>query len=129
MKAAGALVIADGAVWIWRLAADRFPPARQRLDFYHAARHLAAVGRAVFGEESEKLKAWLKPLVRQLKSESAVKVIRPLEELLQTLPAGTAAPAGGGARAQAAGGSAPANVVGFDGVSFHARQNGPVEQG
>src|SRR5271163_2896593 len=35
-QAAGALVIADGAVWIWRLADDRFKDARQRLDFYHA---------------------------------------------------------------------------------------------
>ena len=32
-QAAGALVIADGAVWIWRLADDRFKDARQRLDY------------------------------------------------------------------------------------------------
>ena len=31
--AASALVIGDGAVWIWRLADDRWPQARQRLDF------------------------------------------------------------------------------------------------
>src|SRR6185295_9410493 len=68
-QAAGALVLADGAVWIWRLADDRFPQARQRLDFYHAVQHLAAVGRAVFGEDQAKLKAWLKPLVKQLKKE------------------------------------------------------------
>src|SRR6266851_5765689 len=68
------------AVWIWRLADDRFPEARQRLDFYHAVQHLAAVGRALFGEDKQKFKAWLKPLVRQLKNESAVKVIRQLEE-------------------------------------------------
>lgn len=90
-QAAGALVIADGAVWIWRLADDRFPGAHQRLDFYHAVQHLAAVGRAVCGEDQAKLKAWLKPLVRQLKNESAVKVIRQLEDLLATLPAGAAA--------------------------------------
>lgn len=87
-QAAGALVIADGAVWIWRLADDRFPAARQRLDFYHAAQHLAAVGRTLWGEDQVKLKAWLKPLVRQLKNESAQKVIRQPEDLLATLPAG-----------------------------------------
>jgi len=27
------LVIADGAGWIWNLAEDRFPQARQQLDF------------------------------------------------------------------------------------------------
>jgi hypothetical protein len=90
-QAAGALVIADGAVWIWRLADDRFPQARQRLDFYHAVQHLAAVGRALFGEDKAKLKAWLKPLVRQLKNESAIKVIRQLETALAGLAAGPAA--------------------------------------
>ncbi len=33
-QAAGALVIGDGAVWIWRLADDRFKDARRRLDYY-----------------------------------------------------------------------------------------------
>jgi len=92
-QAASALVIGDGAVWIWRLADDRFPQARQRLDFYHAVQHLAAVGRALYGEDREKLKAWLKPLVSQLKQQSALKVIRRLEEALATLPAGPAAEA------------------------------------
>lgn len=90
-QAAGALVIGDGAVWIWRLADDRFKDARQRLDFYHAVSHLAAVGRALFGEDQIKLKAWLKPLVRQLKNESAVKVVEQLEEILSKLPKGESA--------------------------------------
>lgn len=92
-QAAGALIIADGAVWIWRLADDRFPQARQRLDFYHAVQHQAAVGRAVFGEDKARLKAWLRPLVRQLKNQSAVRVIRQLEALQAGLPAGAASAA------------------------------------
>jgi hypothetical protein len=92
-QAAGALVISDGAVWIWRLADDRFPQARQRLDFYHAVQHLAAVGRTLFGEDQAKLKAWLKPLVKQLRNESAIKVIHQLEEALAQLPGGPAAEA------------------------------------
>jgi hypothetical protein len=92
-QAAGALVISDGAVWIWRLADDRFPQARQRLDFYHAVQHLAAVGRALFGEDQAKLKAWLKPLIQQLKNQSAIKVIGQLEEALAQLPGGPAAEA------------------------------------
>lgn len=90
-QAAGALVIGDGAVWIWRLADDRFPQARQRLDFYHAVQHLASVGRALFGEDKEKHRAWLKPLIGQLKNQSAIKVIRQLEEVLTQTPCGTAA--------------------------------------
>jgi hypothetical protein len=92
-QAASALVIGDGAVWIWRLADDRFPQARQRLDFYHAVQHLAAVGRAIHGEDKEKYRAWLKPLVRQLKHQSALKVIGQLEEALAQMPGGAAAQA------------------------------------
>src|ERR1017187_8614551 len=90
-QAASALVIGDGAVWIWRLADDRFKDARQRLDFYHAVQHLAAVGRALFGEDQAKLKGWLRPLVQQLKNQSAIKVVARLEEILAELPAGAAA--------------------------------------
>lgn len=89
-QAAGVLVIADGAVWIWRLADDRFPQARQRLDYYHAVQHLAAVGRALFGEDKDKLRDWLRPLVKQLKNQSAIKVIHQLEEILGAIPAGAA---------------------------------------
>ena len=89
-QAASALVIGDGAVWIWRLADDRWPQAHQRLDFYHAVQHLAAVGRALFGENQAKLKAWLKPLVKQLKHQSSLKVIRQLEEVLAAMPSGAA---------------------------------------
>src|SRR5580658_105401 len=92
-QAASALVIGDGAVWIWRLADDRFPQARQRLDFYHAVQHLAAVGRAIHGEDKEKYRAWLKPLIGQLKNESSIKVIRQLEEALAQMPAGMEAQA------------------------------------
>ncbi|MEW6304808.1 MAG: ISKra4 family transposase [Verrucomicrobiota bacterium] len=92
-QAASVLVLGDGAVWIWRLADDRWPQARQRLDFYHAVQHLAAVGRALHGEDKEQFKAWLKPLVRQLKNDSSVKVVRQLEEILAALPGGAAADA------------------------------------
>ena len=84
------MVIGDAAVvWIWRLADDRFNDARQRLDYYHALQHLAVVGRALFGDDKAKLKAWLRPLAQQLKNQSAIKVVRQLEDILATLPAGT----------------------------------------
>jgi len=92
-QAAGALVIGDGAVWIWRLANDRFPQARQRLDFYHAVQHLAAVGKALFGEDKDKLKEWLRPLIQQLKNQSAIKVVQQLEDILAALPTGPSAQA------------------------------------
>jgi len=92
-QAASALLIGDGAVWIWRLGDDRWPEAHQRLDFYHAVQHLVAVGRALFGDDKQKFQAWIKPLVRQLKNESALKVIRQLEEALTEMRSGPAAEA------------------------------------
>lgn len=87
-QAAGALVIGDGAVWLWRLGRRPLaanPPAAGLL---HAVEHLVAVGRALFAVDKVKLTAWLKPLVRQLKTESSVKVIGQLEEALAALPGG-----------------------------------------
>ena len=63
------------------------------MDFYHAVQSLAAVGRALFGEDKDQLQAWLKPLVQQLKNESAVKVIRQREPALAGLPEGLEAQA------------------------------------
>lgn len=90
-QAAGALVIADGAVWIWRLAEDRFPQARQRLDYYHATEHLWAVAEALHGAGTETARAWMAPLLKQLREGESVAVIEQLEALLETLPAGTQA--------------------------------------
>jgi len=92
-QAASVLVIGDGAAWIWNLADDRWPQAKQRLDFYHAVQHLVAVGRALWGEDKVQFKTWLQPLVRQLKNESAVKVIGQLDEALAGLPSGPVAAA------------------------------------
>ncbi len=50
-QAASALIIADGAVWIWRRADDRFAHAHQRLDCDHAVQPLAVVGRRPGGLE------------------------------------------------------------------------------
>ncbi len=43
-------VLADGAEWIWNLAADVFPQACGVLDFYHAVEHIATATKTVWGE-------------------------------------------------------------------------------
>jgi hypothetical protein len=52
---------------------------------------LAAVTRARFREDSAALAAWREPLQRPVKHESAVKVIRRLEELQSELAEGSPA--------------------------------------
>src|SRR6185369_14100204 len=44
------LVIADGAVWIWKLVEDRFQRATQRLDLFHANAYLWAVANELHGK-------------------------------------------------------------------------------
>jgi hypothetical protein len=85
------VVIADGALWIWNLASDRFAQAEQRLDFYHASQHLWAVAEALHGAGSAQAQVWISPLLKQLKSGQALKVIAALEELLPGLEAASKA--------------------------------------
>jgi hypothetical protein len=60
------IVVADGAPWIWNLAAEHFPGATQILDFYHASERLHAVGRAVYGEGAPAARRWAERNVGRL---------------------------------------------------------------
>ena len=84
-QAAEVLIVADGAVWIWNLAQDRFPQARQRLDLYHAQQHLWSVAHALHGESTPAARAWVTPLLRQLQRGHAPRVITQLRTVLRHL--------------------------------------------
>ena len=84
-QAAEVLIIADGAVWIWNLAVDRFAGARQRLDPWHALQHLWAVAHALYPEDGGAAAAWIKPLKEKLLASQAVEVINALDSLLKQL--------------------------------------------
>ena len=45
-----ALLLGDGAAWIWNLADERFDARIEVIDAYHAAQHLHAAAVALFGE-------------------------------------------------------------------------------
>ena len=75
------LIVADGAVWIWNLAADRFPGARQRVDFYHVSQHLWAVAHTLHSDDEAAARAWVQPLLAKLKADESCEVITELEEL------------------------------------------------
>jgi Uncharacterised protein family (UPF0236) len=80
-QAKDVLVIADGAVWIWNAVADRFPEARQRLDLYHGDEHLWAVAHELYGHDTPEARAWVDPLLQQLRHDDGPGVIRSLKEL------------------------------------------------
>lgn len=75
------LVIADGALWIWNLAKDRFPNARQQLDLYHAEEHLWAVANDLYGKGTPEAQAWVAPLIQQIRDDQTLAVIATLAEL------------------------------------------------
>ena len=43
-------VIGDGAPWIWNQIQDRFPQARQVLDYYHCSERIHRAATAIYGE-------------------------------------------------------------------------------
>lgn len=53
-------VIADGAAWIWRVAADLFPVSTQIVDWYHAKDHLAQAAHAAYPDDLDAAHRWLK---------------------------------------------------------------------
>jgi hypothetical protein len=79
------LVIADGALWIWNLAKDRFPNARQRLDLFHGEEHLWAIANDLYGRDTPEARAWVKPLLDQLRSDQSPALIQSLTQLLPQL--------------------------------------------
>ena len=79
-KAKYVFVLADGAVWIWNIIKDRFVTSLKGLDFYHASTHLWAIAHELFPEEAQ-TKAWVQPLLHQLKHGQEADVLHTLEAL------------------------------------------------
>jgi hypothetical protein len=79
------LVVADGAVWIWNLAGDRFGQAHQRLDYYHASQHLWAVAHALYPQDQTAARAWIKPLLKKLKSGRTASLLNDLHTVTKRL--------------------------------------------
>jgi hypothetical protein len=77
-------VIADGAVWIWRLSEKYFPGALEELDYYHASEHLWALGRDLFGDDESAVRDWVVPLLKNLKHHGGRELLELLEELVET---------------------------------------------
>jgi hypothetical protein len=59
-------VLGDGAKWIWKLAARRFPGAVQIVDWYHAREHLWALAQLLYGEGTAAAWAWLETVAGEL---------------------------------------------------------------
>ena len=76
-------VVIDGAVWLWNITADRFREAVALLDFHHASEHLWAIAHVLHGQGTPQGRAWVEPLLHQLKHGKEEGVVTTLEALLQ----------------------------------------------
>jgi hypothetical protein len=83
-RAKETLVVADGSPWIWNLKADRWPQARELLDFYHGAEHLWALGRAYQRGDESKSKSWVEPRLHRLRNGKEQSVLQEISELKAT---------------------------------------------
>jgi len=52
------VVLGDGAPWIWNLAGEAFPAARQIVDRFHVKEHLSGVAKVLYGAPSDLGDAW-----------------------------------------------------------------------
>ena len=75
------VILGDGAIWIWNLAADQFPGAILIVDFYHASEHVHTVSRWLFPPDEEARRRWVHVALYLLdrgEIESLVTIIRRL---------------------------------------------------
>ena len=87
LQAEHVLILADGAIWIWAIADDRFKKATQRVDLYHVQEHLWDLAHELHGQGTDKAKEWVTPFLNWLKrrTNGALDVIQGLEGLRTTL--------------------------------------------
>ena len=77
--AADSSVTADGAGWIWGLAADLFPDSVQIVDWYHACQHLAEAAQALHPEDDVAAQRWFRTHCSNLYKGEIHKITRPLD--------------------------------------------------
>ena len=76
----------DGADWIPEVVTACRPDAVRILDFYHAAEHLAAAARSVFGENTPAFHAWFVTQRRELRDGDPDRVLEALADLASIHP-------------------------------------------
>jgi len=54
------VLVADGAEWIWNVAADYFPDSVEIIDWYHAVEHLAAAAKVCCPDDESAAQRWFK---------------------------------------------------------------------
>src|SRR5207237_1789554 len=75
------LVLGDGGAWIWNLKANRWPEARELLDFWHAGQHLWSLGRACNRMDEAKAKIWVEKRLHRLRHGQEQRLLKEIGAL------------------------------------------------
>ncbi len=86
-RAHGVVVLGDGAVWIWNLAAEHFPHATQIVDIWHAREQVWHVAHAVFERGSPKAATWASDACDLLSEGKVEQLVAKITALPQVPPA------------------------------------------
>ncbi|MHB8589256.1 MAG: ISKra4 family transposase [Candidatus Dormibacteraceae bacterium] len=88
-RADTAIVIGDGARWIWNLADEHFPRAVQIVDLYHAREHLHSPAKLVFTDDRQRW-SWVSRRIAELDRGEVEAVLAKLSALNCAGPAAQA---------------------------------------
>jgi len=80
-RARNQLVLGDGIAWIWNLKANRWPDARELLDFWHGGQHLWSLGRACNRMDEAKAKPWVEKQLHRLRHGGDKGVLKEISRL------------------------------------------------
>ena len=75
------LMLGDGIAWIWNLKANRWPDARELLDFWHGGQHLWGLGLACNALDEAKAKPWVEKRLHRLRHGQEQKVLKEISTL------------------------------------------------
>jgi hypothetical protein len=74
-------VLGDGAPWIWNIAQEHFPGARQIVDLYHAREHYGNVAKACLGQQKDEMYQWMDRRRLELDEGNVAAVIAAIKQM------------------------------------------------
>lgn len=80
------VVLGDGALWIWNLAAEHFGRRTEILDWYHATEHLWTLAKALHGDGTPAATAWVERAKTLLWEGGSLPLRQMLEETSAATP-------------------------------------------
>lgn len=77
----GVSVLADGAKWIWKQAAEHLPRSESVVDVFHVSEHLHACGRVLYGDQTPEARQWSEQRLETVLSSGPMTLLRELEQV------------------------------------------------